>query len=89
MRIASGDDKLSLDLVRSVEINCTYAGDSFEGTDLVCWPSRDRVSISSRPCVDFAESAQSRDRVSISPGDILSSLEFGSDLKNLYRGGEL
>jgi len=25
-----------LDLVRSVEINCMCAGDSFEGTDFVC-----------------------------------------------------
>ena len=36
-----------LDLVRSVKINCTCTGDSFEGTGFVCWPSRDRVSISS------------------------------------------
>ena len=71
MRVASGDDKLSLDLVRSVEINCTYTGDLFEGTGFVCWPSRDRVSISSRSCVDFARERSSRDHVSIPPGDIL------------------
>ena len=67
MRVASGDDKLSLDLVRSVEINCTYTGVSFEGTsssvghvEIVCRFRRERVSISSgalkpRSCVDFAE----------------------------------
>ena len=73
MRVAGGNDKLNLDLVRSVEINCTCTGDSFEGTGFVCWPSRDRVSISLRSCVDFTR----------------CSLEFGSDLKNLHRGGEL
>ena len=56
--VAGGDDKLNLDLMRSVEINCTYVGDSFEGTGFVCWPSRDRVSISPRSCVDFVRSAQ-------------------------------
>ena len=67
MRVAGGNDKLSLDLVRSVEINCTCTGDSFEGTGFVCWPSRDRVPIlrdrvlisfgalKPRSCVDFAE----------------------------------
>ena len=50
----------------------------FEGTSFVCWSSRDRVSISfralkQRSCVDFAR----------------CSLEFGSDLKNLHRSGEL
>ena len=38
-------------------------------------PSRDRVSISPRSCVDFVRSAQA-DRVSISPGD---RLEFVGD----------
>ena len=66
MRVTGGDNKLNLDLMRSVENNCTCTGDSFEGTGFVCWSSRDRVSIS--------------------PGDIL---EFGSDLRNLHRGGEL
>jgi len=63
VKAVGGNDKLSFDLVRSVEINCTYTGDSFEETGFVCWPSRDRVSIS------FG--ALSRDRVSISSGDIL------------------
>ena len=46
-------------------------------------PSRDRVSISLRSCVDFVRSAQAKivcqfrqDRVSISPGD---RLEFVGD----------
>ena len=73
MRVAGGDEKLNLDLARSVEINYTCAGDSFEGTSFVCWPSRVRVLISLRACVDFTK----------------CSLEFGSDLKNLHRGGEL
>jgi len=73
VRVAGGEDKLNLDLVRSVEINYTCAGDSFEGTGFVGWPSRDRVSISLRSCVDFAR----------------CSLEFASDLKNLHRDGEL
>ena len=96
MRVAGSDDKLNLDLVRSVEINYTCTGDSFEGTGFVCWPSRDRVSISPRSCVAFVRSAQAeivcrfrRDRVPISPGDILEFIEFGLDLKNLHRGGEL
>ena len=68
MRVAGGDDKLSLDLVRLVEIYYTCAGDSFEGTCFVCWSSRDRVSISPRSCVNFVWSAQAEiDRVSISP----------------------
>ena len=71
MRVASGDDKLSLDLVRSVEINCTYAGDSFEGKDLDCWPSRDRVSISPGALKAEIVCRLRRERVSISPGDIL------------------
>ena len=63
MRVAGGDNKLNLNLVRSVEINCTCTGDSFEGTCFICWPSRDRVLISfgalkPRSCVN-------------SPGDIL------------------
>ena len=74
MTVAGGDNKLNLDLVRSVEINCTCTSDSFEGTCFICWPSRDRVSISLRSCVDFVRSAQAeivcrflRDSVSISP----------------------
>ena len=55
MRVADGDDKLNLDQMRSVEITCTCIGDSFEGKGFVCWPSRDRVSISLRSCVDFTE----------------------------------
>ena len=54
----------------------------------------------SRSCVDFAEivcrflsERLSRDRVSISPRSCVDfarcSLEFGSDLKNLHRGGVL
>ena len=58
MRVAGGDDKLNLDLVRSVKIYCTCTGDSFEGTCFVCWPSRDHVSISPRSCVNFVQSAQ-------------------------------
>ena len=73
MRVTGGNDKLNSDLVRSVKISCTCAGDSFEGTGFACWPSQDRVSISPRSCVDFAR----------------CSLELGSDLKNLHRGGEL
>ena len=52
-------------------------------------PSQDRVSISSgarkpRSCVDFAEIV-CRFRQVIDWG----TLEIGSDLKNLHRGGEL
>jgi len=93
VRVACGNNKLNLDLERSVEINCTCTGDLIEGTGFVCWPSRDCVSISPRSCVDFVRSAQAeivcwfcRDRVSISPDDIL---EFGSDLRNHQQGGEL
>jgi len=89
VRVADGNDKLSLDPLRSVEINCTCTGNSFEGTGFVYWPSRDRVSISPRSCVDFAEilcrfrpDHSRRDCVSILPDDIL---EFGLDLKNLHR----
>jgi len=46
----------------------------FEEIGFVCWPSRDRVSISLRSCIDFVGSTQAeiicrfrRDRVSISP----------------------
>jgi len=89
VRVASSYDKLILDLIRSVDINCTYACDSFEGTDFVYWPSQDRVSISLRSCVNFTRSAQAeilrrfrRDRVSISPGDIVEfigvRLRFGN-----------
>ena len=57
--------------------------------EIVCRFRRDRVSISSgalkpRSCVDFAKIV-SRFRQVID----WSSLEIGSDLKNLYRGGEL
>ena len=58
VRVAGGDDKLNLDSVRSVEINCKCASDSFEGIGFVCWPSRDCVSILPRSCVDFFRSAQ-------------------------------
>ena len=56
---------------------------------MIVGPSRDRVSISSgarkpRSCVDFAEIV-CRFRQVID----WSSLEIGSDLKNLHRGGEL
>jgi len=38
--VAGSDDKLNLDLVRSVEINYVCAGDSlFKGTGFVCWLS--------------------------------------------------
>ena len=74
MRIADDNDKLNLDLVRSVEIDCKCAGDSFKGTGFIYWPSRDRVSISPRSCVNFIRSTQAeivcrfrRDRVSILP----------------------
>ena len=60
VRLQVATTKLNLDMVRSVKINCTCIGDSFEGTCFVCWPSRDRVSISfgvhkPRSCVDFAK----------------------------------
>jgi len=60
VRVTGGNDKLNLDLMRSMKINCTCTSDSFEATGFVCWPSRDRVSISfgalkPRSCVDFAE----------------------------------
>ena len=52
-------------------------------------PSRDRVSISPRSCVDFVRCAQAeivcRFRQVIDWG----TLEIGSDLENLRRGGEL
>ena len=60
-------------------------------------PSRDRVSVSPRSCVDFVRCTQAeivcqfcRDRVSISPGDRLGYV--GDRLRfweNLHRGGEL
>ena len=53
MRVTGGSDKLNLNPVRSVEINCTCAGDSFKGTGFVCWPSRDRVSILSGDILVF------------------------------------
>ena len=56
MRVAGGDDKLNLDLMRSVKINHTCTGDSLKGTSFVCWPSRDHVSSSSRSYVDFVRS---------------------------------
>ena len=79
-----------LDLVRSVKINCTCAGDSFEGTGFLCWQSRDSVSL--RSCVDSFGVPKLKS-VSISLRSCVdfarSSLEFGSDLENLYRGREL
>ena len=47
-----------LDLMKSAKINCMCTGDSFEETGFICWPSRDRVSISPRSCVNFVRSAQ-------------------------------
>jgi len=74
VRVAGGNDKLNLDLVRLVKINCTCVGDLFEGICFICWPSRDHVSILSRSCNDFILGAQAkivcqfcRDCVSISP----------------------
>ena len=58
VRVAGGNDKHNLDLVGLVKINCMCVGDSFEGTSFVCWPSRDRVSILPRSCVDSVLSAQ-------------------------------
>jgi len=59
-------------------------------------PSRDRVSISPRSCVDFDRCAQAeivcrfrRDRVSISPGDRLGFVGCRLRFWNLRRGGEL
>ena len=94
--VAGSNDKLNLDLVRSVEINCTCTSNSFEGTGFVYWSSRDRVSISPRSlsisfralkprsCVDFAEIV-----CRFCQMIYWSSLEFGSDLKNLHRGRKL
>ena len=52
MRVASGNAKLNLDQVRSVEINCIRAGDSLKEqvssvvqVEIVCRYCRDRVSI--------------------------------------------
>ena len=55
----------------------------FEGTSFVCWPSRDRVDFAEIVSISFG-ALKSRSCV-----DFTRSLEFGSDLKNLYRGGEL
>ena len=54
----------------------------------MCQFRRDRVSISSGARKPRSCRFQ-RDRVSISPGIDWSSLEIGSDLENLYRGGKL
>jgi len=48
--VAWGDDKLNLDQVWLVKINCTYAGDSF-------WRNRFFLLAKSRSCVNFAEIA--------------------------------
>ena len=87
MRVTGGDNKLNLDLMRSVEINCTCASDSFEGTGFVCWPSQGRVSISSRSCVDFVRSAQAEIVYRFRQVIYWSLFQFDSDLKNLRRGG--
>ena len=52
-------------------------------------PSRDRVSISPRSCVAFVRSAQAEIVCRFRQVIDWSSLEIGSDLKNLHRGGEL
>ena len=54
VRVAGGNDKLNLDLVRSVEINCTCAGQ----VKIVCRfrserSSGDRVSISPGDILEF------------------------------------
>ena len=83
MRVASGNDKLSLDLVRSVEINYTCASDSFEGTgfvvgqvEIVCRFRRDRVSISFGALKPRSWVNLCRDHVSISPGVRWSSAQI-------------
>ena len=52
-------------------------------------PSRDRVSISPRSCVDFVWSAQAEIVCRFRQVIDWSSLEIGSDLRNLHRDGEL
>ena len=83
MRVAGDNEKLNLDLIRSLKINYTCTGNSFEGTGFICWPSRDCVSISPRSCVDSVRSTQAeivcrfrRDHVSISPGVHWSSAQI-------------
>ena len=98
MRVAGGDDKLNVDLVRLVKINCTCAGDSFEGTCFVCWQSRDRVSILPRSCVDFIQSAQTeivcrfhQDRGSILPDVHWSSAQIWkifTEVENCRKTGD-
>jgi len=75
-RFASGDDKLNLDLVWSLKINCMCAADLF------C-RNRFRLLAKSRSCVDFTEivcrfrsERSSRDRVSISPDVHWSSTQI-------------
>jgi len=58
LRVTGGNDKLNFGSEKSAKINCMCTGDSFEETGFICWPSRDRVSISPRSCVNFVRSAQ-------------------------------
>ena len=87
VRVADSDDKLNL-----VGVNCTYTGDSFEGTSFVCWSNRDHVDFTEIMC-RFHSERLNRDRVSILPRSCVNfarcSLKFGSDLRNLHRGEEL
>ena len=76
VRVTGGNDKLSLDLLRSVEINCTCTGDSFEGTGFVCWPSQDRVLILPRSCVDSARRYIRVRWSSAQSWNIITELEF-------------
>jgi len=53
VRVVGGNDKLNIGSGEIRKINCTCAGDSFEGTcfsvgqvEIVCQFRRDRVSIS-------------------------------------------
>ena len=84
-RVSSGDNKLNLDLVRSVKMNCKYAANSFKGTGF-------RLLAKLRSCVNFVEivcqfrsERSSRNRVFISPRSCVDfarcSLEFGSDFE--------
>ena len=69
---------LAIRLVRTSFVSLVKSRSCTDFNEIVCRfrserSSRDRVSISLRSCVNFAK----------------YSLEFGSDLKNLHRGGEL
>jgi len=52
-------------------------------------PSRDRVSISPRSCVDFVRCTQAEIVCLFRQVIDWGTLEIGSDLKNLHRGREL